>query len=76
MKRRSMLRNIGRRLEIPPRNESSTYLSGVAVFGVGMPAAVIAVMAAPVFWKIVCASLVAKYRVPEVPGATGWASEK
>jgi hypothetical protein len=41
-------------------------LIGIAVFGVGTPLGLIAVIGA-VSWKIVCASLVPKNRVPEVP---------
>src|SRR6266571_8044855 len=44
---------------------------GTAPAGVGAPAALIAVIAA-VCWKIVCASLVPKYRVPELPAETGF----
>lgn len=54
------------------RRRGGPYLSGAAVFGVGTPAALIATTSV----KIVCASLVPKYRVPEVPGATGAADEK
>ena len=41
-----------------------------AAFGVGTPAALIAVIVA-VCWKMVCASLVPKKRVPVVFTATG-----
>jgi len=44
-------------------------LIATAAFGVGTPAGLIAVIAA-VCWKIVCASLVPKKRVPEVFTAT------
>ena len=46
-----------------------------AVFGVGTPAALIAVTAT-VSWNTVCASLVPKYRVPVVPAETGEAPMK
>ena len=49
---------------------SPCYLIATAAFGVGVPDALIAVMAA-VCWKIVCASLEPKNRVPDVPADRG-----
>ena len=48
---------------------------GTAVFGVGTPPVLMAVIAAEC-WNTVCDSLVPKNRVPDVPAETGDAAAK
>jgi hypothetical protein len=66
----------GSLLWVVERISRTRYLMATAVFGVGTPVGLIAVIGAAVSWNTVCASLVPKYRVPDVSGASGEAAAK